>query len=306
MVAAVGRDDVILKQGHRVINDQDGKHNTKVSISSPSLHQQINQEEYFGKETMKDVRFALPNIVHGISQGKTGSRRNSLGELICDAFGICTQRATTTLGKAKDKVSDTAHEANKLKQVVTGTAHEAKEKEVRKKVSETAHEIKDKVIDTKGSISDALGKEKGEIMQKGQDVKQRAKESIDKSKEAVTIEKETTKMMGDDIVTNISEQVENVQEKTMEEVVRPPKNANKFLDDFKYMNSMEALNTMMGIANLLGLATTYGMSVWVTFISSYILAGQLPRQQFGVVQRKIYPVCFRAMAYRIGLAFVAN
>ncbi|MBA0783361.1 hypothetical protein Gotri_001089 [Gossypium trilobum] len=72
------------------------------------------------------------------------------------------------------------------------------------------------------------------------------------------------------------------------------------------MNSMEALNTIMGIANLLGLATTYGMSVWVTFISSYILAGQLPRQQFGMVQSKIYPVCFRAMAYSIGLAFLAN
>ncbi|MBA0783164.1 hypothetical protein Gotri_000927 [Gossypium trilobum] len=39
------------------------------------------------------------------------------------------------------------------------------------------------------------------------------------------------------------------------------------------MTSMEALNTVMSIANLLGLATTYVMSVWVMFISSYILAG---------------------------------
>ncbi|MBA0632382.1 hypothetical protein Godav_001139 [Gossypium davidsonii] len=37
-------------------------------------------------------------------------------------------RVATALGKAKDKVSDTAHEANKLKQAASGTAHEAKEK----------------------------------------------------------------------------------------------------------------------------------------------------------------------------------
>ncbi|KAK5771476.1 hypothetical protein PVK06_047680 [Gossypium arboreum] len=63
------------------------------------------------------------------------------------------------------------------------------------------------------------------------------------------------------------------------------------------MTSMEALNKVMGIVKLLGLAIANGMSVWVTFISNYILAGQLPRQQFRVVQSKIYPVYFRAMPY---------
>ncbi|KAK8260825.1 hypothetical protein V6Z12_D13G144300 [Gossypium hirsutum] len=207
MAAAVGRDDVILKEGHRVIvveYDQDGKHNTKVSISSPSLHQQTDQE------------------------------------LICDAFGKCTQRVATALGKAK----------------------------------ESAHETRDKAADTKGAIGDALGKAKGAVVQKGQDVKEKVKESIDKAKEAATTAKDTAKTMGADIVTNTSEQ--------------------------------EALNTVMGIVNLLGLATAYGMSVWVTFISSYILAGQLPRQQFGVVQSKIYPVYFRAMAYSIGMALLGH
>ncbi|KAB1670390.1 hypothetical protein ES319_1Z171600v1 [Gossypium barbadense] len=229
MAAAVGRDDVILKEGHRVIvveYDQDGKHNTKVSISSPSLHQQTDQGGYFGKETMKDAASALPNVGHGISQGKAGSGRHSPGELICDAFGKCTQRVATALGKAKDKVSDTAHEANKLKQAASGTAHEAKEK------------AKDKAWET------------------AQDVRE---------------------------VTNTSEQVENVQEKAMEEAGRAANkvktSANKYLDGLKYMTSMEALNTVMG---------------------------QLPRQQFGVVQSKIYPVYFRAMAYSIGMALLGH
>ncbi|KAK5772161.1 uncharacterized protein LOC108463117 [Gossypium arboreum] len=180
MAAAVGRDDVILKEGHRVIvveYDQDGKHKTKVSISSPSLHQQTDQGEYFGTETMKDAASALPNVGHGISQGKSGSGRHSSGEIICDAFEKCTPRVATALGKAKDKVSDTAHEANKLKQAASETAHEAKEKvkdkawettqEVREKVSETARETRDKVADTKGAIGNALGKAKGAVVQKG-------------------------------------------------------------------------------------------------------------------------------------------
>ncbi|MBA0786296.1 hypothetical protein Gotri_026506 [Gossypium trilobum] len=62
----------------------------------------------------------------------------------------------------------------------------------------------------------------------------------------------------------------------------------------------------MSIANLLVSAIAYGISVWVTFISSFILAGQLPTQQFGLVHSKIYHIYFRAMAYSIGLAFLAN
>ncbi|MBA0752015.1 hypothetical protein Gogos_000896, partial [Gossypium gossypioides] len=91
--------------------------------------------------------------------------------------------------------------------------------EVRKNVSETAHETRDKVADTKRVIGDALGKAKGAVVEKGQDVKENAKESIDKSKEVTTTAKGMAKTMGDDIVTNTSEQVENVHEKAMEEEV---------------------------------------------------------------------------------------
>ncbi|KAE8693507.1 subtilisin-like protease-like [Hibiscus syriacus] len=38
----------------------------------------------------------------------------------------------------------------------------------------------------------------------------------------------------------------------------------------------------------------------------YVLAEHLPRQQFGAVQSKIYPVYFRAMAYSIGLALLGH
>ena len=55
-----------------------------------------------------------------------------------------------------------------------------------------------------------------------------------------------------------------------------------------------------------GFATAYGICVWVPFISSYVQSRTMPRQQFAVVQSKIYPVYFRAMAYSIALAFLAH
>ncbi|PPE00708.1 hypothetical protein GOBAR_DD02263 [Gossypium barbadense] len=50
-------------------------------------------------------------------------------------------RVFTALCKAKDKISDIAHEANKLKQETSGTIHEAKEK-VKDKARETVQEEK--------------------------------------------------------------------------------------------------------------------------------------------------------------------
>ncbi|XVF73987.1 hypothetical protein PTKIN_Ptkin13bG0025800 [Pterospermum kingtungense] len=316
------REDVIVKEGHRVVvveYDEDGKQNTKVSISSPP-------GEYFSKETIEEAASAPPNLGQGISpQGKHGPGTHLPGELICDAFGKCTSSIATAFGKAKDKVSDTAHEAQdkvvetayEAKDKVAETAHEAGEKVsetahvVKDKVSETAHEAKEKVASpkrwvshetaqqTKGAVGDALGKAKEAVARKGQDVKENAKE--------------TAKSIGDHIVSNISE-VENAREKAMKEAKentervasKAKTRANKLFDGLKYLTRMEALNSVMGIANLLGLATAYGMSVWVTFISSYVLAGVLPRQQFGVVQSKMYPVYFRAMAYSIGSALLGH
>ncbi|KAK8477916.1 hypothetical protein V6N13_136935 [Hibiscus sabdariffa] len=296
------RDDVIVKDGHRVVvveYDEDGKHNTKVSISSPSLQQQTEPGEYIGDGTTKEAASALPNVGRG---KEDGSRKHSPGELICDAFGKCTHKVATALGKAKDKVSETAHEANKVKD------------EASDMVSETAHGTKDKVAETahrtKGAVGDAIGKAKGGVMQTGQDLKERAKGSIHRAKDTVKEAKDRANAMGDDIRENVSEQVENLQGKAKEEAQRATNKAktgaSKLFDGLKYITSMEALNTVMGLANLLGLATAYGTSVWVTFISSYVLAGHLPRQQFGVVQSKIYPVYFRAMAYSIGLALLGH
>lgn len=75
---------------------------------------------------------------------------------------------------------------------------------------------------------------------------------------------------------------------------------------FRYLGSMESLKATMEVLSLLGFAMALGMCVWTTFISSYVLASALPRQQLAVVQSKIYPVYFRAMASSIGMALFGH
>ncbi|PIA47120.1 hypothetical protein AQUCO_01400073v1 [Aquilegia coerulea] len=76
-------------------------------------------------------------------------------------------------------------------------------------------------------------------------------------------------------------------------------------DAAKHAVSDEVVHPTLAVLHLLGLATAYGLSMWVTFVSSYVLAGILPKQQFGMVQSKIYPVYFKALLGSIGCSLIA-
>ncbi|KAL0432121.1 UNVERIFIED_CONTAM: Transmembrane protein [Sesamum latifolium] len=66
------------------------------------------------------------------------------------------------------------------------------------------------------------------------------------------------------------------------------------------------MDSVAGVLHLLGFGAAYGMGLWVTFASNYVLAGALPRYQFAMVQSKIYPVYFKAMAYSVGTALLGH
>ncbi|KAL7086349.1 hypothetical protein ACP275_14G333600 [Erythranthe tilingii] len=68
-----------------------------------------------------------------------------------------------------------------------------------------------------------------------------------------------------------------------------------------------ASSSLIGVMHLLGVAVAYGMCVWVTFASNYVMGrGVLPRQQFVMVQSKIYPLFYKAMASSIGMALLGH
>ncbi len=58
--------------------------------------------------------------------------------------------------------------------------------------------------------------------------------------------------------------------------------------------------------HLLTFATIYGSSLWVTFVSGIILSKNIPRQQFGFVQSRMFPVYLRVVAAGEGLLFLLH
>ncbi|KAM3759475.1 hypothetical protein ACB098_01G123100 [Castanea mollissima] len=304
-------EDVIVKDGHRVIvveYDQGDHPNTKVSISPEQQHQH-HETPPNPMEKIKEASSVLPNLGQGLSQ-LSEKATTTPKELICDAFGKCKHRIASAMGKAKDKVSETAHEAiDKTKE----TTHEAIAKE-----KGMAHEMGD-------AVGDALGKAKETASKKGREVEEGAKERAEDVMEKAKAVKDKGKTIGKDIARDVSDKVEMAKEDVVEKAKETKDKVKSGADKLKRESQKEvggairraqevghgALNfatspALMGVMNLLGLATAYGMCVWVTFISSYVLAEAIPRQQFGMVQSKIYPVYFRAMAGCIGLALLGH
>jgi len=291
--------DVIAKEVHRTIvveYDEDGQPITKVSISP--------EEQQHANNMAKEKKIEEASSVNGGRESHVFPK-----ELICDAFGKCKHRVASTMGKAKERVSEAAHEAIGKKEEMAHEVGEAashalgKAKEtVSQKAHEAIGETKERTHEVGEAAGHALGKAKETVSQKAHEVEERAKESVEAAMGKVKEEK-------DIIAMNVSDKAE----KAKEEAVKKAKEASDKVrrgilgrgrqvghDAMKYVTSAEA----MGVVNLLGFATAYGMCMWVTFISSYVLAAVMPRQQFGIVQSKIYPVYFRAMACSIAMALL--
>ncbi|KAJ4701199.1 late embryogenesis abundant domain-containing protein / LEA domain-containing protein [Melia azedarach] len=342
-------DVVIVKEGHRMVVvefDEEGKHNTKVSISPEHEYQfpkpkpASDVEEKISaaaedvlsnvKDKIKEASSVLPDLkttVHGP------------GELICDAYGKCKHKIAIAIEKAKDKVSGAAREtAAKQKEM----AHEAKEtvQDVIAKKEEVDNEGRDVLQDAYGkakesasekasgakkAAKDALGKAKETASEKAYEAKEAVKDALGKAKEtasekayemkegakeAIKDVMDVGKTIREDVVRNVTEEVENVGESVVEKVKEAKEGiehaAKSFATSLSTKRLSGTVNAMTGVLNLLGVSTAYGMSIWVTFISSYVLSFCLPRQQFGMVQSKIYAVYFRAMACSIGLALLGH
>ncbi|KAL2329402.1 hypothetical protein Fmac_022829 [Flemingia macrophylla] len=163
---------------------------------------------------------------------------------------------------------------------------------------------------TKDLICDAYGKCKHKISDAMEKTKDKAQEALHKKKEEVHATKEAARHAADTVSDTLGKTNEYVKDTVETAKDHVAGNVTEAKDAFKRvamgLGSLSSLASLTGVANLLGFATAYGMCVWVTFISSYVLARAMPRQQFALVQSKIYPVYFRAMAYCITLALFGH
>lgn len=265
--------NTIVKEGHKVVvveYDQDGYQNTKISILPEQ--QQTHQQDY----TNMDSGF---------------------------------------IENTKDRIKEAA---SVLPNMGQGISHDASSSHYNLHTPNAR--------DAKELICDAYGKCK-HVMEKAKD---KASETIDKKRDIVYSNKEAVKEVGNnvvDAVDNAKERVydkandvyDNVQEYTKGSLEKGKEMGQTFKEHVvhnvteakdgvkKFMSlSMERVESLMSLLNLLGFSSGYGMNVWITFVSSYVLSRVMPRQQFAVVQSKIYPVYFRAMGYCLLVALLGH
>lgn len=264
--------DVIVKEGHRVVvveyGDQ-GRQSTKVSISPEPE--------------------SKPNPLHNPSASQDSeTERHRSRDLICDAFGKCKHKIANAVGKAKVMVSETAQDVG---EAVADAFDVAKDT-----VSEKSHRVKESVEKAREGANGFVEKTKDTVSGKVHDLKEGAKENANE-----------VKGRGEGVVEDSERQTaEKIKAGGNKLMVILGRGVKLVKGSVRYLGSAESLRSVMGVLSLLGFAMALGMGVWTTFISSYVLAIALPRQQLGVVQSKIYPVYFRAMASSIGMALLGH
>ncbi|XP_073146982.1 uncharacterized protein [Henckelia pumila] len=278
------KDNIVLKDGHKVVVEfEKDNGNTKVSISPQDYKGFVENMEDKVSETLEGVKGGLreeeeEEIHHGFSAR----------ELVCDAYGKCKHKITAAIGKTKDSVTEKA-------------------REVEEEASEAMGKVKDKARESTENVKESAREAKDKVSDKASDVKEGASVQAEKAKSLVSEKaKEAGEMVGD-----ASERVKQGAQRAKEEGKKEIRGA------FQRARAVGArvlaffvppvsLNSVSGVLHLLGFAAAYGMCVWVTFASSYVLAAALPRHQFGMVQSKIYPVYFKAMAYCVGMALFGH
>ncbi|XP_038890648.1 uncharacterized protein LOC120080154 [Benincasa hispida] len=195
-------------------------------------------------------------------------------DLICDVYGKCKHKVASAVEKAKVMVSETVQEAHDVGEAVADAFDEAKDT-----ISDKSHQTKEAVL--------------GKAREWKEGAKKTVKEAKSREEDVVEGAERLARETGEKIKTG-----ENRLKQNLMGIV------DRGVKVIKY--SFRHLGFGTDVLGLLGFAMALGMGVWVTFISSYVLASVLPRQQLAVVQSKIYPVYFKAMASSIGMALFGH
>ncbi|WZY76682.1 hypothetical protein YC2023_023066 [Brassica napus] len=311
----VSEDDVIVKDGHRVVvveYDRDGKTNTRVSISPPSADEGEQKQEVekettlfrHAKEKAKETASYFPNVGQGISQPvvteEARDHHSTAGEVICDAFGKCRQKIASVVGRAKDRASDRVDDVGE-KISDAGDAAAGKAYDVKETVARGARDIEETVTDKAGYAKEKVGETAHDVKEgmahKAHDVRDKVTKKAHNVKETMAHKAHESKERVKDEVRDKARELKEKAAHKSHNAWERVKLAARGLGSA----TAKALSPtkVASVVGLTAIAAAFGTSVWVTFVSSYVLASVLGRQQFGVVQSKLYPVYFKATSVGI-------
>ncbi|KAK1275310.1 hypothetical protein QJS04_geneDACA001880 [Acorus gramineus] len=271
-----GGDDVVLTEGHRLIVVEYEKQGLK---KQPITTTTKRQEAALPRDSGTPHEPERHGLVEEAKEKfkETASVLPKLGqgvsgpvhgtkEKICDAYGVCKERLASVLGKAKEKAEEVVEEARDAREAVKEKAKDAREA-VKEKAKDASEVVKEKAKDASEAVKEELREAK-------ENVTEAARGAVEKARGNLTEMARRARELGRDL--------------------------------FEYVLARETVRAAAEVVRVSGFAVAYGACVWVTFVSSHVLAGALPRQQLGVVQSKVYPVYFRVMGWMVGVVVLAH
>ncbi|KAL8122042.1 hypothetical protein AgCh_018683 [Apium graveolens] len=301
--------NIILKEGHSVVVVEyagEGKEgNTKISIYPRDYYDGL--EKHSVKEAVSENVGKMKEVVgEGSSKVMDGVRKveEVAGEGSSKVMdGV--HKVKEVAGEGSSKIMDGVH---KVKQAAG---------EQSDKIKDGAEKVKEVAGEGSGKVKDAVHKvveniDRTDIEEFVCDAFGSCKEGLEKAKGAT--KEGVTKGAGKvkEIVADTSSKVKDATKKIKDSaVLDTPKRA---VEDIERNVSMigdtviEAarMNSLIGVVQLLGFSMSFGMSMWMTFVSCYILGDALPREQFGMLQSRVYPIYYKIQAYSIGVALIAH
>ena len=326
--------NVVIREGHQSVvveYDQQGKDgNTKVSISpheaDNSKEEETSTHKFGPRELVCD---AFGKCKHKIANvlGKVGDKTK---EEVLKGVDKAKEVISEGSGKLKDgieniKESDVVKKPTRTIESI-GKNTEMKEvmdegKSKLKDVYEKAKEVdavdtpKRVAEDVERNMSKAMGfvqrvvkggasKLKEEGKENANRLGEMAEKVVDGAKDGGHRMKETAKRAGGSASDSLKEGAHMVREMAEKTTIKTQRSIRERLKDMLVYSG--GMNSLIGLVHLLGFSMAFGMSMWVTFASSYILGDALPRQQFGMLQSRVYPVYFKVQACSIAVAFLAH
>ncbi|WOH08685.1 hypothetical protein DCAR_0728130 [Daucus carota subsp. sativus] len=338
--------NIIIKEGHSVVvveyvgEGKEGK--TKVSIYPKDYYDGLEKVEEAKEFVSENVGKVKNIVVEG--RGKVMDGVDKVKEVVGEGSSKVKDKVKEVAGEGSSKVKDGAHEVkefvderssrvkdevHKIKEAVGERSSKVKDgaHKVKELVGEGSEKVKDaahKVIesdtmetprraleDIKSNLSNLADIDRHDIEEVVCDAFGKCKQGLEKVEGAtkVGVTKGVGKMK--EVVADGSSKVKDVTEKVKDSgAMDTPKRGVEDIQRNVSMigDTIEAprMNSLMGVVQLLGFSISFGMSMWMTFVSCYILGDALPREQFGMLQSKLYPIYYKIQAYSTGVALMAH
>jgi hypothetical protein len=273
------------------------------------------------EEGAKDAASRAEHAAEDVAKGAVETVSEAKDSAENKAFDAA-RHGKETLKSAKDRASDAAQQGKEtLKNKAFDAAHQGKEtvKSAKDKVAEAASKAKEKASDVQHGAAEVAKGAKDRVSEAAKHAKDSAKGTVRSAKDRVSDMAERAEEYAEDAAERAADRAAEVEEtvqakagemrKNLTDIARRARGVASDAASYLFLTGggpREAARVATAVMHLLGLAAAYGTSVWVTFVSSYVLAAALPRQQLGMLQSKLYPVYFRAMAYGVGLTLAAH